>query len=87
MGDHSSEKLRFDVYTVCLVYADKLPKGYNFCNESPEAPKQPSNRVTILLYFKTKIFSNSFKTLKRKKKCIFLGPNKSKAKFMSWYYL
>ena len=40
MGDHSSEKLRFDVYTVCLVYADELPKGYNFCNESPEAPKQ-----------------------------------------------
>ena len=31
MGDHSSEKLRFAVYTVCLVYADKLPKGYNFC--------------------------------------------------------
>ena len=40
MGGHSSEKLRFDVYTVCLVYADELPKGYNFCNESPEAPKQ-----------------------------------------------
>ena len=48
MGDHSSEKLRFDVYTVCLVYADKLPKGYNFCNESPEAPKQVRSFVLIL---------------------------------------
>jgi len=39
-GDRSSEKLRFDVYTVCLVYADELPKGFNFRKKSSEAPKQ-----------------------------------------------
>ena len=36
MGGHSSEKLRFDVYTVCLVYTDELPKGYNFAMNPPK---------------------------------------------------
>ena len=40
VGVHSSEKLRFDVYTFCLVYADELPKGFNFRKKSSEAPKQ-----------------------------------------------
>jgi len=35
--------------------------------------------VTILLYFKTKIFSNSFKTLKRKKEMHFSRPKQKQS--------
>lgn len=56
VGVHSSEKLRFDVYTVCLVYADELPKGFNFRMKSSEAPKQDD-----VFYFTFKL--KTFKTL------------------------
>ena len=65
---------------MCTQFVLCTPMSFQKVSIFAMNPPKLRNRVTCLLYFKTKIFSNSFKTLKRKKEMHFSWPEQKQSK-------